>query len=356
MRFLYGGFLTWGSTTEHRLRAFRRAVAPDALTLPYECYLEHKRFPLLHKIADRLQRSPGITALNAALIDLVERNKVDYLWLDKPIYFHPQTIERVQRRGTRVIAYMPDDPFGPRNDIGWRQFKAALPHYFAHVVPREVTRREFLQRGATRVACVPFAFEPTVHFPAGALGVMVPKDYDVSFIGTPHDERLEWILRLARELPDKRLGLFGDGWRRHRTRLQAAGLKVAPPVWNDRYRDVIWRSRLSLSFVTRSNRDELSHKALEIAACGSCVLLEPSPLHNRVFRERESAFFFDSPLQLSHIVGEALAHEEQLRHVASGGAKAVRAAGLSNDEVLCSALRQLGVLPAESPRLLKGAG
>jgi hypothetical protein len=340
---VYGGQLGLGATTEHRLRAFRRSIDAELFELAYEPFLT-TAVPGLRNVAERALWSPGINALNGALCHLVEEVRPDLVWLDKPVYFRPETVARISANGVKVVAYMPDDPYGPRGDFGWRHFKSALPYYWGHVVPRSVTRAEFIAHGAVRVVCVPFAFEPSIHFPPATIGLTTPKDYDVSFVGFPHDDRAASIIGLARKLPGLRIGLFGPGWRRYATALRGAGLRCQEPVWNDQYREIIWRSKLSLSFVTRSNRDESSHKALEIAASGTAVLVEPSPLHNRVFRDRESAYFFEHPSALPTVVSDALTTTERYCAVGLRGAEAVRAAGLDNDTVLRRALGELGVL------------
>jgi len=342
MRILYGGPLNLGSTSEHRLRAFRRSISEDIVEFPFERYLASAN-PPLRRLTERFLASPAISAINRALLQTVEATRPDCVWLDKPVYFHAKTIERLAACGAKTVSYMPDDPFGPRNDSVWRHFKAALPHYWGHVVTREVTRQEFFERGAERVVSVPFAFEPSLHFPPGAIGLSPPKSLDLSFVGSPYDDRADWIMKLATDLPELKFGLFGPGWNRYAGKLEHAGIICNPSIWNDQYREVIWRSKLSLSFVTRSNRDELSHKAIEIAASGTAVLVEPSPVHNRVFRDRESAYFFDDPTALSDVVRTALARGEEFKKIGSNGAKSVRAAGLGNDEILCGALDGLGL-------------
>jgi glycosyltransferase involved in cell wall biosynthesis len=345
MRILYGGILNLGSTTEHRLRALRRSVTEDVVAFDYHPHLVTAN-PLFGRLRERLLVSSGITALNRALVLQVEAQMPDYVWLDKPIYIHPRTVRRLGELGARLISYMPDDPYGPRGDPIWRLFTAALPHYWAHVVTRDVTRREFLARGARRVIQAPFAFEPSIHFPDPSDGGGCPQEFDLIFVGSPYDRRAEWIMRVAQQSPGLRIGLYGPGWRRHEAALRAVGLECRPPVWNDAYRETVWRSRLALSFITRSNRDELSHKAIEIAACGVPVLLEPSPVHSRVFRHSQSAFFFSEPAQLSIVVREALSMSGELEHVGRAGAAAVRAAELSNDQVLARIFRELSAMAA----------
>jgi glycosyltransferase involved in cell wall biosynthesis len=343
MRILYSSPMDLGSTAEHRARAMRRSLCSELIELPYGRYLDRGN-ALLRRLGNRFQLSPGVSALNAALLECAEATRPDLVWLDKPVHFHAATIRRLAATGHRVVAYMPDDPFGPRRDPVWRLYAEALPHYYAHVVPRAVTQTEYRARGVERVACVPFAFEPTVHFPPQALGLRQPKDFDISFIGTPYDQRVDWIINLKRALPQLRFGLYGGpAWDRYNARLAEVGLAGLHPLWNDQYREVIWRSQLSLSFVTRGNRDELSHKAIEAAAAGTAVLVEHSPVHDRVFRDGESALFFDSPAQLPQLVARALADRQASQAIGARGAAAVRAAGLSNDEVLREAFRQLGM-------------
>lgn len=355
MRILYGAPLQFGSTSEHRLRAFRRAIAEEVIEFPFERYLNSTITPL-RKLTERTLVSPAITSINQALLQAVEADRPDIVWLDKPVYFYAQTIERLFNQGVKTISYMPDDPYGPRNDFGWRHFKAALPHYWGHVVTREVTRCEFSERGARRVVTAPFAFEPSLHFPPGAVGLSPPKSLDVSFVGSPYDSRAEWIMKLASELSGFKFGLFGPGWERHAGRLRKVGLICNPALWNDQYREVIWRSKLSLSFVTRSNRDELSHKAIEIAASGTAVLVERSLVHSRIFRDRESAYFFDDPNGLSAVIRNVLSRDEEYKKVGLNGANSVRSAALSNDDVLSGVMRDLGLVNDHELRATRTGG
>ncbi len=347
MRVLYGAGLQLGSTSEHRLRAFRRSISDDVIEFAFERYLA-SALPLVQKLTERVLMSPAITAINGALLRAVEEYQPDCVWLDKPIYFHAKTIQRLRANDVKVIAYTNDDPYGPRKDPVWRLFKSAIPHYWGHVVTRQVSRRELMEHGAVRVVCTPFAFEPSLHFPPEAIGLGTPKGFDVSFVGSPHDNRVQWITKLVGELPGVRFGLFGPGWHRHARRLRDVGLTAQPSVWNDQYREVIWRSKLSISFITRSNRDELSHKAIEIAACGTPVLVEHSEIHDRIFRHRESAYFFDDPSLLSMVIGDALSKDEELNAMGINAAKAVRLAKMSNDDVLSEGMRELGLVASLS--------
>jgi hypothetical protein len=337
VKVLYGAPLALGGTAEHRLRAFRRIV-PDVAAFDTR---GPENLGALGRFAERFPSGLTAGALNASLLAAAEAARPDLVWLDKPILVLPRTVRALRAMGAQVVSYMPDDPFGPRRDGIWRLFAAALPEYSAHVVPREVTRQEFEARGARRALTTVFAFEPTVHYPPWEAGQAPQKRFDISFVGYPHDQRARWIADLVRQAPGIRIGVFGPGWDRHAAELVELGVEPHPGVFNDAYREVIWSSRLSLSFITRSNRDEMSHKAIEAAAAGTPPLVEPSPVHSRVFEHGTSAFFFETPDQLAGVVQDALARGEALDAVGRGAAEAVRRAEMSNDDVVRGALNEV---------------
>jgi spore maturation protein CgeB len=341
MKILYGGVTTFGSTSEHRLRAFQRC-ARQVVGFSFSDRLESS-IPLMRRMSERLLVSPGVSRLNADLIEVVARERPDMVWLDKPTMVHPRTIETLRAGGRQVVAYMPDDPYGPRENDIWRHFTPALDLYSAHAVPRDVTKQDFEARGASKVIVLPFGHEPTIHFPPSQLGITPRKEFDVSFVGSPQDDRLPWITDLARRLKGHSFGVFGPGWGPHANALRRLGVECRPPAWNDAYTDVIWRSRLSLSFINRSNRDEMSRGAIETSAAGSVALMEPSAIHDRTFADGRSAVFFSDPNALPDIIERSLADPNALSQIAAAAPEAVRRAGLSNDNIARSALLRLGV-------------
>ena len=347
-KILYGAVTSIGATSEHRLRAFRR-TGHQVHSFSFNDRI-YGPMPASRWMADRLQLAPGVGQLNDELVEVASRERPDLIWLDKPIWVYPRTVERLRRLCKMVVAYTPDDPFGPRGDQVWRHFQPALSLYSGHIVPRRVTQADFEAKGAKNVLVRPFGFEPSLHLPPDWLGLASPKSFDFTFIGYPHDDRARWIMQTVAQFKSLKFGLFGQGWGPHKADLARQGVTVQGPVWNDSYVDVIWRSRLSLSFVTRSNRDVMSHKAIEISASGTPALVEPSPIHNDVFVDGESAIFFSQADQLGEVIERALADPDALSAVGARAVKAVRDAGLSNDSIIRSVLLELGYEPETTPQ------
>ena len=67
---------------------------------------------------------------------------------------------------------MIDNPFGTRQDPGWRLYMKDIPHYDLHVVQRDANIADYKSRGARDVIKIQTAYEPTIHFPPPAGGAM----------------------------------------------------------------------------------------------------------------------------------------------------------------------------------------
>ena len=85
------------------------------------------------------------------------------------------------------------------------------------------------------------------------------------------------------------------------------------------YREAIWRSKINLSFLTRSNQDEYAHKSFEIAGCGGFLLAERSAGHAERFVEDEEAVFFGSFEELKAKIERYLPDEAARTRIAAAG-------------------------------------
>jgi hypothetical protein len=121
------------------------------------------------------------------------------------------------------------------------------------------------------------------------------RDREVSFIGTPYDQRGEFLTRLWKEFGIAVTVSGGLVWKKSLTDEAATAIyRGHGELFKDAYREGIWKSKINLSFLTHSNQDEFVHKSFEIAACGGFLLAERSEGHMQRFVENEEAvFFFD---------------------------------------------------------------
>ena len=91
----------------------------------------------MRKIVYRLAAGPAVDRLNRDLLRVAAAEKPDLLWTDKLLWMRPKTLDKMRAMGIATVSYMIDNPFGPRQDPGWRLYMKDIPHYDLHVVQRD---------------------------------------------------------------------------------------------------------------------------------------------------------------------------------------------------------------------------
>jgi spore maturation protein CgeB len=308
--------------------SFYRAGALERLghrIIPVDASQYELKSPLLSKIAFRLAAGPHAQRLNRDLLRLARTEKPDILWADKLLLLQPRTLKAFEKMGIATVSYMIDNPFGPRRDPGWRLYMKDLPLFDLHIQQRDVSLAHYRQRGARDVMKVLIGFEPTVHFPSPEPMADSDRDRCVSFVGTPYDDRAEVLTRLAEAGLPVTISGNERAWRRALNPDAFAAMFRAGELYADAYREAIWRSKINISFLTKSNQDEYTQKSFEIAGCGGFLLAERSQGHSLKFKEDEEAVFFSTADELIEKVRRYLPDEAARSRIAAAGhARAMR--------------------------------
>jgi spore maturation protein CgeB len=116
----------------------------------------------------------------------------------------------------------------------------------------------------------------------------------------------------------------------------------------DAYRNGIWRSKINLSFLTKSNQDEYAHKSFEIAGCGGFLLVERSPGHLSRFAEDKEAVFFSTAEECIEKIHLYLPDEAARERIARAGHERAQCDGYHNDHQLRLILDRLQSLRGKS--------
>jgi hypothetical protein len=334
LKILYAGALSENDSALYRLWALERL---GHRVVRLNAYGYEPASALVRKIAFRLAAGPWLERMNRDLLSMAEYERPDVVWADKLLGMKPQTLDRLRAMRIATVSYMIDNPFGTRQDPGWRLYMKAIPHYDLHVVQRDANIRDYKLRGARDVIKIQTAYEPTVHFPPPAGWSDKDRDREVSFIGTPYDDRaqtLEWLNAQG-------LNVAISGNRRSWER--ALGAEAMVKLYREgelylaQYREAIWRSKINLSFLTWANQDEFVHKSFEIAGCGGFLLAERSEGHQARFREDEEAVFFTGREELLAKIRQYLPDEAVRTRIATAGRERAERDGYHND-------RQVGLI------------
>jgi hypothetical protein len=339
LKILYATGLSPNDSSLYRLWALERL---GHRVVPLNAYEYVPRNKLMVQITGRLAVGPSVNRLNRDLLSMAERERPDLVWADKLLGMQPKTLDKLRAMGIATVSYMIDNAFGPRRDPGWRLYMKAIPHYDLHVVQRDANIADLKARGAGDAIKIQTAYEPTIHFPPPAGWSDANRDRDVSFIGTPYDDRAGFLTRLWRDYGIK-VTISGTErfWRKALSADAFAAMFREGELFQKEYREGIWRSKLNLSFLTHANQDEFAHKSFEIAGCGSFLLAERSQGHSERFREDEEAVFFSTIEECAAKIRRWLPDEAGRARIAAQGAARAKASGYHNDEQVAAILRRL---------------
>jgi hypothetical protein len=328
LKILYAASLSPNDSSLYRSWALERL---GHRVVPLNAYEYAPGDSLLGKITFRLAAGPSVNRLNRDLLRMAEREKPDLVWTDKLLGMQPKTLDKLRAMGIATVSYMIDNPFGTRQDPGWRLYMKDIPHYDLHVVQRDANVAHYKDRGGRDVIKIQTAYEPTIHFPPPAGWSDADRDREVSFIGTPYDDRaqtLEWLAGLG-----FRVAISGNrrSWERALGAVAFGALYREGELYLQQYREAIWRSKINLSFLTHSNQDEFVHKSFEIAGCGGFLLAERSDGHLQRFREDEEAVFFTGRDELAEKIRRYLPDEAARARIAAAGRGRALRDGYHND-------------------------
>lgn len=327
MKILYAASLSPNDSATYRLWALER-LGHQIIPVNSIPYMPSNA--VVRSIVYRLAMGPHVDRFNRDILQIAERERPDLLWADKMLWMRPGTLDRLRALGITTVSYMIDNPFGPRQDPGWRLYMKDIPHYDLHVVQRDKNITDYRSRGARDVIKIQTAYEPTVHFPPPEGWSDRDRNRDVSFIGTPYDDRAENLTRLSEEF---QVVISGNGraWQRALSSEAFSKLYREGELYQQQYREAIWRSKINLSFITHSNQDEFVHKSFEIAGCGGFLLAERSQGHLDRFVEGEEAVFFTGYDELVAKIRRYLPDEEARQRIAAAGQRRALRDGYHND-------------------------
>jgi hypothetical protein len=350
LKILYASGLSPNDSSLYRLWALERL---GHTLVPLNAYEYEASSALVRKVAFRLAAGPWVERLNHDLLRLAEHQRPDLVWTDKLLGMQPKTLDRLRRMGIATVSYMIDNPFGKRGDPGWRLYLKDIPYYDLHVVQRDANIADYRGRGARDVIKIQTAYEPTIHYPPPPGWSDKDRDRDVSFIGTPYDDRAQTLEAIAGLGFSVAISGNRRAWERALRPGPMARLYREGELYLERYREAIWRSKINLSFLTWSNQDEFVHKSFEIAGCAGFLLAERSPGHLARFREDEEAVFFSGREELAQKIRRYLPDQAARMRIAAAGHVRAERDGYHND-------RQVGLivdrLRAIIPRVRAAAG
>ena len=338
-RILYIGPLASGQTSLYRYQALQR-LQQDVI--PFDTARYNYRQGKMNALASRFPLGPVIYKVNADLVAAVQKEKPEVVWFDKPTQFTPATIRRIKESSAQTVCYNQDNPFGPRKDGCWHQFYKMYFMLDLHCLFRNADIPRYKEWGLNYIK-IQLSYDPREHFPPSAGWSDAARTREVSYIGSPYENRPKFLLALTKEfnLP---ITISGPGWEKVFSKDVRRRYTLGGMLRDAEYRENIWKSKINLSFITCENEEDVAHKAFEIAACGGFLLALRSPGHESCFQEGKEAEFFSSLEECAAKIRYYLDHPDEREEIARRGCERAMRSGYDNDTQLQQVLVRLDKL------------
>jgi spore maturation protein CgeB len=220
-------------------------------------------------------------------------------------------LEAIGNLGIQRLNYLTDDPWNPAHWAPW--FMKALPCYDQIFFPRRANLEDLQRLGCPKVAYLPFAYAPEIHFrePPATPSEEACLSSDVVFAGGADRDRVPLMAALARA--GFRVRLYGGYWERFpETRPYTHG-NADPHT----LRKVIAAAKVALCLVRRANRDGHVMRTFEVPAMGGCMLTEDTEEHREIFGEEGKAVvYFRIVDEMIQKLNWLLDHDDERRRLA----------------------------------------
>ena len=345
MNILYLG--TDSSTSKHRADALARLGHAVTLLDPAQFLPAHPVFRKLNWEAGGLFSQPAVTR---GVLGRIADARFDVAWVDSGRYVGPSLIRALQGRGSRVLNYNHDDPFGRRDRYSWLLYLKAVSAYDLVAVVREENVAEANARGARKVVRVYRSADEVAHAPRPLSAEDHERcDSEVCFVGTWMPERGPFLAELLRlGVP---LTIYGNAWQRAREWPELRSAWRAPDRLGDEYPKTIQCAKISLGLLSKGNRDLHTTRTAEIPFMGGLFCAERTSDHRFLYEEGQEAVFWSDAAECARVCRELLADEPRRREIARRGRARCIANGTLNERMMSDLLAE--ALPAEKADLAR---
>jgi spore maturation protein CgeB len=217
-------------------------------------------------------------------------------------------------RGALWMCFDPDDPFDPGRAMSSVHVRAAIPLYHTYLIWSRRLIPAIQAAGCADVEYLPFAADPSVHFPAPELDASLRNV--ITFVGT-RDSQREALLETLADLP---LRIYGNAWQRVHRSSKLRPLVVPRSIFGAELRRVVTSSAASLNIMRPQNAGSHNMRTFEVPAMGGLMITSRSSEQAAFFPEQEACLMYDDPSELRSLA------ESMLRSDGAARAAIARAA------------------------------
>lgn len=272
-----------------------RQLGHEVVEIDYELYHlkgENPMASLHNRLQDRYHYGLMMSRYNLAVIDTVERDNPEIVFLYRCYHIYNSTLKAIKGKAV-VMSYNNDDPFsGVPSKNFYRYHIANACICDLNYVYRKKNQDDYAALGIKNTKVLLPYYQSRVNVP-----IKCKKDIEIAFVGHyEQDGRDSMIKRLKDEgIPIHLYG--GDLWKKSPCFAELSEVFYGE-VKGEAYNQLLNRVRILLVFFSKHNHDTYTRRCFEIPAIKGVMLSEYTDDMNRLYPENECALYFRNAEEL----------------------------------------------------------
>ncbi|MBM3939234.1 MAG: glycosyltransferase [Sphingomonadales bacterium] len=286
-----------------------------------------RRPSVKYRISCKLRLPLDDRNINAVIMEEVEREDFDVIWIDKGNMIYPWTLKalNIVAPKTKLISCSEDDMYARHGHSLW--YRWGLSHYDCVFTTKKYNLEELKKFGARRTRLFLDSYDEKIHHPMQlAEGERMQFGSSVGAIGAFEPERAKSLRFLAEN--GIKVVVWGNGWN---SLIDSHPNLIIKDrfLFGDEYAKAICATEINLSFLRKINRDQVTSRSVEIPACGGFMLAERTQRHQEFFVEGKEAEFFSTDIELLEKINKYLMLKQERERIGTAGRKRCVTSGYS---------------------------
>lgn len=176
----------------------------------------------------------------------------------------------------------------------------------------------FYQIGAKNVKSIPFAHDPSIHYPV--INTDDVYNADIAYLGSWGPFQEKWLQKFS----NYNLKIYGGGWKRSRNINKLYKCWMEGLGYGEDMKKAIAGSKMVFNLVRAEHCALHSMKTFELVACGGCVISNRTPEQEKFFTDGKDIIFFDNTSELESKVNFYLKNEEKRSEIVKNALETIK--------------------------------
>jgi spore maturation protein CgeB len=278
-----------------------------------------KQSRLIYRAARKVFGPKDLANTNKRLIETVEKESFDIIWIDKGTLILPKVLKHIKETTKSLLVHYNTDDIMLKSH-GFKNYIEAITIYDVHFTSNTFNVSELYELGARKVYFTENAYDDQMFSPVELSDEDKRRlGSDIFFIGHWEPKTEELICCLAKHgLP---ISVRGQNWHKARNKKLLRNVIKSGPVWEEEYVKALCSGKIGLGIISKWNRNQTAGRTFEIPACGTFLLTERTAAIQSLYREAVEAEFFSSSDELVEKAMYYLENEDKREEIARAGYK-----------------------------------